>query len=243
MNVTNQSQELGEGTTTGYGEIVTWVASVDDQEQPPRQTRGLCKELKDMVSSSRLNLNTKEAQILEEFIAAFQNVFTTKSCDYGRTDTFYPRIDTGDAHPIRQPPRRLPLAKQTKVNGMLEDMRKRGVMEESESPWSSPVVLLRKKNGDIRFCVDYRKLNDITRKDCFPLPRIDDTLDTLAGANWFSTLYLKSLYWQVALHPCILTTKRRRRFPQAKGLWQFTVMLFGLCKAPATFERLMESVL
>jgi hypothetical protein len=83
---------------------------------------------------------------------------------------------------------------------MLEDMRQRGVIEESDSPWSSPVVLVPKKNGDLCFCVDYRKLNDVTRKDCFPLPRIDDTLDTLAGAKWFPTLDLKSGYWQVGLH-------------------------------------------
>jgi hypothetical protein len=69
---------------------------------------------------------------------------------------------------------------------MLDDMKGKGVIEESEGPWSSPVVLVRKKNGVLRFCVDYRKLNNVTKKDCFPLPKIDDTLDTLAGAKWFS---------------------------------------------------------
>jgi hypothetical protein len=114
------------------------------------------------------------------------------------------------------------------------------VIEESEGPWSSPVVLVRKKNGDLRFCVDYRKLNDVTKKDCFPLSRIDDTLDTLAGAKWFSTLDLKSGYWQVALHP---DDKEKTAFSTGQGLWQFTAMPFRLCNAPATFERLMESVL
>jgi hypothetical protein len=110
----------------------------------------------------------------------------------------------------------------------------------SDIPWSSPVVLVRKKNGDLRFCVDYRKLNDVTRKDCFPLPRIDDTLDMLAGVKWFSTLDLKSGYWQVDLHP---DDKEKTAFSTGQGLWQFTVMPFGLCNAPATFERLMETVL
>jgi len=118
---------------------------------------------------------------------------------------------------------------------MLEDMKKKGVTGESESPCSSPVVLIWKKDGSLCFCVDYRRMNDITKKDCFPLPRIDDTLDMLAGAKWFSTLDLKSKYWQVAMHP---EDKEKTAFSTGQGLWQFT-----LCKAPATFERLMQSVL
>jgi hypothetical protein len=84
---------------------------------------------------------------------------------------------------------------------MLDYMKGEGLIEESKGPWSSPVVLVRKKNRDLRLCVDYRKLNNVTKRDCFPLPRIDDTLDTLAGAKCFSTLDLKSGYWQVTLHP------------------------------------------
>ncbi|KAJ4430219.1 hypothetical protein ANN_22430 [Periplaneta americana] len=151
--------------------------------------------------------------------------------DYGRTEKVQHRIDTGNARPIRQPPRRVPLAKQRENDSQLEGMKARGVIEESYSPWSSPVVLV-KKNGDLRFCVDNRRLNDVTKKDCFPLPRIDDTLDTLAGAEWFSTLDLKSGYWQVALHP---EHKEKTAFSTGQGLWQFTVMPFGLCNAPATF--------
>jgi hypothetical protein len=83
---------------------------------------------------------------------------------------------------------------------MLHNMQRRGVIGEPDSPWSCPVVLVRKKNGELRFCVDYRTQNDVANKDCFPLHRIGDTLDTLAGAKWFSTLDLKSSYWQVDLH-------------------------------------------
>jgi hypothetical protein len=123
---------------------------------------------------------------------------------------------------------------------MLDDMQRRGIIEESDSPWSSPVVLVRKKNGELRFCVDYRKLNNVTKKDCFLLPRIDDTLDTLAGAKWFSTLDLKSGNWQVDVHP---DDREKTAFLTGQGLWQFTVLPLGLCNAPATFERLMETVL
>jgi hypothetical protein len=100
--------------------------------------------------------------------------------------------------------------------------------------------LIRKKNGELRFCLDCRKLNDVTKKDCFPLPRIDNTLDTLAGAKWFSTLDLKSDYWQVEVHP---DDKGKTAFSTGQGLWHFTVMHFGFCNAPATFQRLMETVL
>jgi hypothetical protein len=123
---------------------------------------------------------------------------------------------------------------------MLDDMQCRGIIEESDSPWSSPVVLVRKKNGELRFCVDYRKLNNVTKKYCFPLPCIDDTLDTLARAKWFSILDLKSGYWQVDVHP---DDREKTEFSTGQGLWEFTVLPFGLFNAPATFERLMETVL
>jgi hypothetical protein len=83
------------------------------------------------------------------------------------------------------------------VSEMLDDMQRRGVMEESDSPWLSPVFLVRKKNGELRVCVDYIKLTVVTKKECFTLSRIDDTLATLTGANWFSNLDFKSGYWQV----------------------------------------------
>jgi len=102
----------------------------------------------------------------------------------------------------------------------------------------SPAVLVKKKDGRLRFCVD-RKLNAVTVKNSYPLPRIDDLLDQLSGNAWF-TLDLKSSYWQIKIRP---EDKEKTAFSVGNGLWQFTVMPFKLCNAPATFERLMERIL
>jgi hypothetical protein len=195
--------------------------------------------LEDVIAAAKPHLTNEEFQELEELLTEYEDIFARNNEDYEKTNKAYHRIDMGDARPIRQTPRRLPLAKQAEVSEMLDNMQRHRVIKESDSPWSSPVVLLRKKNGELRFCVDYRKLNDVTEKDCFPLPQTGNTLDTLAGTNWFSTLDLKSGYWQVGVHP----DKEKTAFSTGQGLWQFTVMPFRLCNTLVTFERLMETVL
>ena len=130
--------------------------------------------------------------------------------------------------------------KMKKEEDCVTEMLTGGQIEASDSPWSSPVVLVTKKDGGTRFCVDYRQLNDATIKDAYPLPRIDDTLDMLAGKQWFSTLDLASGYWQVSLSK---DARAKTAFATHSGLFQFRVMPFGLCNAPATFERLMDRVL
>jgi hypothetical protein len=122
----------------------------------------------------------------------------------------------------------------------IDKMLKSGVIIPSKSPWSSPVCLVTKKDGSTRFCIDYRRLNTATKKDAFPLPRIDEALDSLNGASWFCTLDLATGYWQV---PMDKQSQPKTAFCSRQGLYEFTVMPFGLCNAPATFERLMEYVL
>ncbi|UYV74060.1 K02A2.6-like [Cordylochernes scorpioides] len=185
------------------------------------------------------DLSEEETRNARAFLKKNQDVFSSGDGNLGRTDLVRHRINTGDARPIRQPPRQLPMAKQ-EVTGLLRKMKRDGIIDESNGPWSSPVVLVTKKDGTTRFCVDYRRQNDITKKDSYPLPRIDDTLTTLAGSSWFSTLDLKSGYWQVGMHP---EDKEKTAFSTDSGLYQFTVMPFSLCNAPATFERLIELVL
>ncbi|GFU59508.1 retrovirus-related Pol polyprotein from transposon 17.6 [Trichonephila clavipes] len=176
----------------------------------------------------------------ERLFQEFEDVFSRNSSNIGHTTVTQHRIDTADHPQIKQHPRRLPFAKQEEVGTLLREMQENDIIEPSSSPWASPIVLIRKKDGSTRFCVDYRKLNDVTKKDSYPLPRIDDTLDTLSGHKWFSTLDLKSGYWHVEIHP---EDREKTAFTSGQGLWQFKVMPFGLCNAPATFERLMETVL
>ncbi|KAE9305076.1 hypothetical protein PR003_g21593 [Phytophthora rubi] len=115
-----------------------------------------------------------------------------------------------------------------------------GVIEEANEAWGFPVVLVHKKDGSVRFCIDYRLLNAITKKDVYPLPRIDDTLDNLHGAKRFTSLDLHAGYWQV---PVAEKDRDKTGFITRKGLFRFVRMPFGLANAPGTFQRMMDAVL
>ena len=118
-------------------------------------------------------------------------------------------------------------------------MQRDGVIQPSRSPWSSPVVLVKKRDGTHRFCIDYRALNSVTKPDSFPLPRIEDLLDQLGESTYFSTIDLASGFWQIRMHP---DSQQKTAFSTQQGLFEFRVMPFGLTNAPAVFQRLMQQV-
>lgn len=124
----------------------------------------------------------------------YTNLFAKSDSDLRRTDIVRHKIDTGTNPPVQIPPRRVPTHLTKEIDKHLDDMLERGVIEQSNSPWSAPVVLVKKKDGSYRFCIDYRKLNSNTFKDAYPLPRNDESLDQLIGSSWFSTLDLCSGY-------------------------------------------------
>ncbi len=151
-----------------------------------------------------------------------------------------PQIDTENATPRRQAPRRMPFVVRKEVDKQVQKMTNAGVITKSHSPWASPVILVRKRNGDYRFCVDYRKLNDVTKKDTFPLPRIDDLLDQLGCSKYFSLLDLAAGYWQIQVSP---ESQCKTAFVTHRGLYKFRVMPFGLTNAPAVFQHLVQEIL
>ena len=156
------------------------------------------------------------------------------------TDAVKHEIDTGDSTPICCTPCRMSPQKMKKEEECVAKMLTGGQIEPSDSPWLAPVVLVTKKDGGTRFCVDYHHLNNATVKDAYHLPRIYDTLDMLAGKQWFSTLHLASGYWQVSLSQ---EARIKTAIAMHSRLFQFKVMPFGFCNTPATFERLMDRVL
>ena len=198
------------------------------------------KHLWQAVSDVGELLSNKEQEQLYSVLLEYADLFAEKPDDFGRTNKIKHAINTGDAAPVRQQVRRIPPVRREEARKLLSEMLKKDVIKPSSSPWASPIVLVQKKDGSVRFCVDYRKVNTLTRKDAYPLPRVDDTLDTLSGSKWFSTLDLISGYWQVEMDD---KDREKTAFCTLDGLFEFKVMPFGLCNAPATFQRLMDMVL
>ena len=128
-------------------------------------------------------LSEGEQNQFYQLLLSYSDIFADTGSDVGRTNKLKHTIFTGDTQPIRQPARCVPPHRKAEVSKLLQEMLEKDIIERSNSPWASPVVLVRKKDGSTRFCVDYRKLNSVTRKDAYPLPRIDDTLDTLHGSK------------------------------------------------------------
>ena len=153
--------------------------------------------LTELTTAINPNLSARDRKALLNTLLSFPDVFDNS---LGHTSVALHNIDTGESPPIRQYPRRLPYHHRAEVEKQVNDMLSQGFIQPSISPWSSPIVLVKKRDGSYRFCIDYRKLNSITKVDAHPLPRVDDLLEALIGNTIFSTLDLRSGYWQVGMH-------------------------------------------
>lgn len=192
-------------------------------------------------------ITKKQLNQLIDVLIPFKKLFALdpNAVNCVNTDVALHSIDTGDHPPLAEGPRRTSPAQAKVIQEKLDEMLKAGIIRKSRSPWASPVLLVpkpNKKDGspDFRFCIDFRKLNSITKNVMYALPRIDDCLDSLAGKKWFSTLDAASGYWQIGMNPADIP---KTAFTTYQGLYEFQRMAFGLQTAPATYQRMMDTVL
>ena len=187
-------------------------------------------------SNGTANQQRRMAAVLKRRSAAFM----TSESDLGFTMNTQHRIRLKSDKPIAQPYRRIPPQQLEEVGKHLKDMVQKRIIVPSYSPYAAPIVVVRKKDGSIRLCIDYRRLNDETISDAFPLPRIEDSFDLLSGAKFFSTLDLGSGYYQIAMAP---EDQEKTAFSCPYGSFHYLRMPQGLKSAPATFQRLMQVTL
>uniref|UniRef100_A0A8C9SK33 ribonuclease H n=1 Tax=Scleropages formosus TaxID=113540 RepID=A0A8C9SK33_SCLFO len=166
-----------------------------------------------------------------------KEVFSCSEFDVGCAKSTQHHIRVTNETPFRERSRRLPPGDLEDVRKHLHDLKEAGIISESRSPYASPIVVVRKKNGTIRMCVDYRTLNRRTIPDQYTVPRVEDALACLSGSQWFSVLDLRSGYYQI---PLSAADKEKTAFICPAGFYQFERMPQGICGAPATFQRVME---
>lgn len=237
-NFSNESQILYPGTNIAEFSPVQVIRTV--QEIKPKPPRNLPKHLTDLFERTSEGMSSTQKKQIASLLGKYGDIFSKSENDLGRTGIIKHKISVGDSRPIKQAMRRVPVHLQDEVDRQINQMLEHDIIQPSASPWASAIVLVKKKDGSRRFCIDYRRLNDLTIKDAYLLPRIDESLDQLAGFKWFSCLDLSAGYWQVEVEP---EDKPKTAFITRRGLFEFNVMPFGLCNAPATFERIMELVL
>ena len=242
INLDDSPRVLHQGQVAALCEVAPEVIPLDDSKPKEELDNSQLPEYLEQLfadSSEELEDDT-QLDAVRSLLSKYSYAFASGREDLGRTNIVKHKILTGDARPIKEPPRRLPLVKREALSQEIQNMLNMGVIEESVSPWGAPVVLVPRKDKRWRVCLDFRALNKCTLRDSYPLPRIDDSLDALGGASWFSTLDLASGYYQVELDE---GDKEKTAFVTHEGVFQFNVMPFGLTSAPATFEQLMERVL
>ena len=183
--------------------------------------------------SHLLREEKKAMELMDEFVIVFPDV-------PGKTTCACHDVDIGDARPIKQHAYRVNPTKRAALRDEVQYMLRNGIVKPSQSQWSSPCVLVPKADGSYRFCTDFRKVNAVTKSDSYPLPRIDDCIDSIGHARYVSKFDLLKGYWQVPLTP---RAREISAFVMPDGLYEYTVMPFGMKNAPATFQRLINQVI
>ncbi|XP_049332151.1 uncharacterized protein LOC125799454 [Astyanax mexicanus] len=212
----------------------TEQVSVDLKESQDHQ------KVSDILSKLDIGGTEKEQAELRALLGKYSDVFAVGDDELGYTEKVKHEIVLVDDTPVNLPYRRIPPTQYKEVKDHISQLLRKGVIQESTSSYASPVVVVRKSDGSIRLCVDYRKLNLKTKRDAFPLPRIDESFDALRGAKFFSSIDLASGYHQVAVHE---RDRHKTAFTTPYGLYEHLRMPMGVVNGPATFQRLMQATM
>ena len=251
-NDSNKYVHLKRGHLVGRAEEIEEVVEPDpsvpdksstDKEPDSafvRQVKPFPAHLQDLLERSSTHLTPEQKETLAEVLSEYEDIFSKDDMDLGTFSDVTHHIKTADAQPIRQKMRRTPLNFEAEERGHLEALMKAEVIEPSASEWASPPVLVRKKDGKVRYCIDFRQLNDVTVKDAYPLPNMDECLDIVGNTKFFSTLDMCQGYHQIEIAE---EDRSKTAFLTRYGLYQYRRMPFRLCNAPATFQRAMALVL
>ena len=185
------------------------------------------------------DLRPRDLYLMQRYLETNRDIYVFSGDPLGRVTVWKHKIHTGDHPPIRQNPYRFSEAQKMEVEKQVSEMLRLGVIVSAVTEWSSPVTLAPKRDGTYRFCIDYRKLNDITRKDSFPVPRLDEALSIMRGCDRFSVQDAQSCFWQIPMHR---DSQEKTTFVCHLGTFMFRMMPFGLTGAPASCVRAMSRI-
>ena len=247
QNLTGHVMTIGARTHLANLFIPKWVRSVGcGGKSQPADITGMQSTVSagGDIDTSHIDACRIEPQLTGEWahrardlLRQHADVFSRHDLDVGKTSMVRHKINLVDDTPFKERSRPISSRDLTDAREHIRALLDAGIIRESSSPYASPIVLVRKKNGSLRLTVDYRKLNQKTIKDAYALPRIDDAFSCLSGAKWFSVMDLKSGYYQVEMEPC---DREKTAFVCPLGFYEYTRMPQGVTNAPATFQRLME---
>jgi len=227
-------------TTVRRVQLMTVEKDSRISDLPVANAMDVPPHLKSLFEESVVGKTEEQQSVIAGLLVKYADTFSKDEWDLGLTHLSEHAINTGTAAPVKQRPRRVPLAYAEEEKKALEDLLKKGVIQKSTSPWASPIVLVKKKSGAIRPCVDYRRVNALVKPDGFPLPRIQDCLDAVAGSSFFSCFDLTSGYFQIPLKKDDIP---KSAFCCKYGQYEMKTMPFGLNNAASTFQRTMELAL